>query len=680
MQTPLKYLDFDLEILSRGDHYTARVLASPGGQGSAEFSLPFDDRDIENFLLKMGFSSLRRRGRDASKLDAAKQFGGKLYQAVFTGQVQQCWLNSVQNATAEDKGLRVRLRLNDAASLAELPWEFLFDATFDQFLNHSVETPLVRFLNLPSPPRAVTIQPPLKILVVISLPSDWEELSADQEWENIQRELRELTQRGVITLERTDQATLPALQRKLRQGEYHILHFVGHGEYLPERQENVLLFENADGQSRQVDGSTLGTLLLDHRSLRLVMLNACEGARASHRDPFGGVAQKVIQKGIPAVVAMQFAISDTAALRLSAEFYSALADNYPIDAALAEARRAIFFDDNAVEWATPVLYMRSPDGVIFDMRGTVSTVPADKAKQEESKRTAVPSPGEPPRDGTFEQIFKRARAAQVEAEQIFEETPERKDTWRAKFIEARQLLLDAQTLKPDDARVPYRLGQVLARLDPYDTDMAREEFRRAERLLADSSLEEDRRLLAQVFMERAMLTDPPNEKLLWRAGELAEALNDTILLGRIEQAVQRLADSNSVSNAPPYAYENPNVPAPPPYAGEPQDVGDPNWRPPSGDDFTPVGRWNIQVQDMVGSRLFVEFAPNGMFQMMQQVGLYQVPVNGSWGYNPLTKQLGLQGVVNTFQPFVLVLTINGAVPGGYAAVGNDGIGYILTRA
>jgi outer membrane protein assembly factor BamD (BamD/ComL family) len=44
-----------------------------------------------------------------------------------------------------------------------------------------------------------------------------------------------------------------------------------------------------------------------------------------------------------------------------------LARAYPVDAALGEARRAIFAHNNELEWGTPVLYMRSTDGRIFDV-------------------------------------------------------------------------------------------------------------------------------------------------------------------------------------------------------------------------------------------------------------------------------------------------------------------------
>ncbi|MCP4306519.1 MAG: hypothetical protein GY926_10515 [bacterium] len=45
-------------------------------------------------------------------------------------------------------------------------------------------------------------------------------------------------------------------------------------------------------------------ILHEHRSLRLEILNACEGARSSRTDPFSGTGKSLVQQGIPAVVAM----------------------------------------------------------------------------------------------------------------------------------------------------------------------------------------------------------------------------------------------------------------------------------------------------------------------------------------------------------------------------------------
>ncbi len=152
----------------------------------------------------------------------------------------------------------------------------------------------------------------------------------------------------------------------------------------------MLILQTDDGKARPTSGRNLGTILHDERSVQLAVLNACEGGRTSRQDPFAGVGQSLVQQGIPAVVAMQFEISDQAAITLAHEFYAALADSYPVDAALTEARKAIFAQDNILEWGTPVLYMRAQDGRIFDL--TIPPAPIGAGAQPVS---AVP-PAAPP--------------------------------------------------------------------------------------------------------------------------------------------------------------------------------------------------------------------------------------------------------------------------------------------
>jgi tetratricopeptide (TPR) repeat protein len=97
-----------------------------------------------------------------------------------------------------------------------------------------------------------------------------------------------------------------------------------------------------------------------------VFLNSCEGARGSEGDPFSGTAATLVRRGVPAVVAMQYQITDSAAIEFSRAFYESLADGLPVDAAVTEARVAVSMG-SMLEWGTPVLYLRSPDGRIFDI-------------------------------------------------------------------------------------------------------------------------------------------------------------------------------------------------------------------------------------------------------------------------------------------------------------------------
>jgi tetratricopeptide (TPR) repeat protein len=361
------YLDFDLLIERSRERYRARVLNSPAGQATVEFTLPFSDLALENFLLRIGRTRRGVRRLESPEMKATKAFGSCLFNAVFGGAVRGCFRSSLDEASRQGAGLRVRLRLTDVPELGDLPWEYLYNPALNRFLVLSAETPLVRYLELPERIRPLAVKPPLRILVMISSPSDCPQLDVEREWAKLREALGDLERQVLVGLERLEEATLAALQRWLRRGEYHIFHFIGHGGFDQQAQDGVLSLENGEGQGRPVSGQHLGTLLHDHRPLRLAILNACEGARSSCTDPFAGTAQSLIQQGIPAVIAMQFEVTDEAAITFSHEFYAAVADGYPVDAALAEARKAIFAQGNDIEWGTPVLYLRSPDGCIFDI-------------------------------------------------------------------------------------------------------------------------------------------------------------------------------------------------------------------------------------------------------------------------------------------------------------------------
>lgn len=340
------YLQFDLLIDRSAAGYRARVLNSPMGQAETTFGLP-------------PLATLNETNPRA--------LGQRLFEAVFADHVGVSYRRSLDEARRQNAGLRVRLRLADVLDLDAWPWESLFDSQQNRFLCLSPETPVVRFLELPAPESRSLVKPPLRLLVVIANPSDTPTLDVEQEWARLTAAVEMSEARGLLQVERLDRATLMALQQRLRQQDVHLLHFIGHGAFDPTTQEGLLLFEDESRHSRTVSGQTLGTLLGGHPPA-LVFLNACEGARTSTGNAFAGVAQGLIQQGIPAVVAMQTVVSDSAAMALSQEFYGALADGYAVDSALVEARKAVFAAGNEVEWAVPVLFMRAPDGRLFDLQ------------------------------------------------------------------------------------------------------------------------------------------------------------------------------------------------------------------------------------------------------------------------------------------------------------------------
>ena len=365
------YLDFDLLIVPAADKTTVRVIHSPAGQAAADFVLPFAANEIPTFEPRAGSHGRHIFASAAGAADGARltprTFGERLYTALFTDPIEQLFRRSLDAANRQDAGLRVRLRLGDAPALAALPWEFLYSPSLDRFLALSDATPVIRYLELAQPEAALAVAPPLNILTVVADPSDVQQLDVEQEWSRLQTATRELEARNLVRLDRLPKATPGALQQRLRQADVHILHFIGHGLFDAQTGAGALVFEQETGKSVLLSGSQLGALLHDQRSLRLVFLNACEGAATSPGLPFAGVAQQLVQQSNPAVLAMQFAVSDAAAVALASEFYRALADGAPVDTATSEARKAVYAAGEEFEWGTPVLFSRSPDGVILDL-------------------------------------------------------------------------------------------------------------------------------------------------------------------------------------------------------------------------------------------------------------------------------------------------------------------------
>lgn len=391
-----RYLNFDLLLEQEGEgRYQARVTDSPLGETpSVRFQLPFDATTLENLLLKLdpGRSGTRRVGATGQQ-QAAMEFGGPLYAAVFSGDLALAWQRSLDRARAEHAGgLRLRLRLNDAPAIAGLPWELLYDAKNNSFLAQSERTPVVRFLDVPQVPRPMTVDGPLRVLAVISSPVDLEELDVEAEWRRLQESLGPRIDAGLVVLDRLPTATLGDLGDWLRTHQTHVIHFVGHGDFDASLREGVVYFQDNHGKSSPVTASVLGPFVRDHDPLRMVVLNACRSARSDGLDPFAGMAQGLVQQDATAVVAMQFPISDRAAVTFTGEFYGALVEGLPVDQAISTARKSLLAEFRD-EWATPVLFMRSPDGDIFaNVHAVEGVAPERPEPLGEDERPPMPGP------------------------------------------------------------------------------------------------------------------------------------------------------------------------------------------------------------------------------------------------------------------------------------------------
>ncbi len=378
----MDYLDFHVKIGPRvaETQYAVAARSPSVGETNGVFTQPLTDEQLELFVLKVGLARRGVRRIQSPEWRAAQDFGQKLFRSLFTDEIRAAYLASHNDAVRQGKGLRLKLSL-DAPELANYPWEFLFDPSNSQFLSLFEDTPILRYIELS--------RPPLRILAVAASPQDYEQLDLARERRNFSHALDALLRAGLIELDWLATATLDALREQLLQRPYHIFHFIGHGGFDEKQQDGILIFENAQHYANRVSGERLAVILGNHRTLRLAILNACEGARTSQQDPFAGSAMTLVRTGnLPAVIAMQYEISDVAAIDFASGFYAARAAGRPVDAAMSQGRQAIFASDNDVEWSTPVLYLRAPDGVIFQVDARAAEQQADQERLAREKLQA----------------------------------------------------------------------------------------------------------------------------------------------------------------------------------------------------------------------------------------------------------------------------------------------------
>ncbi len=166
--------------------------------------------------------------------------------------------------------------------------------------------------------------------------------------------------RGIVTLD--------DLQERLTKEPYDILHFAGHGDFHDDQA--TLRFSGPDlGEPQHVDHETFGKVLRNHLSLKLVVLNSCQGAALSATVAFVGMAPRIVAAGVPAVVAMQFPIRDDEALCFAKAFYGALfagAGRGSVDYAISSARSALDIQFGGQRaFGVPALFMRYDEGILF---------------------------------------------------------------------------------------------------------------------------------------------------------------------------------------------------------------------------------------------------------------------------------------------------------------------------
>jgi len=363
--------DVSLEIRGLGGgKFETRFQAKGQGEMVGPFGMQLDAETIRP-LLNVFHREPYGFGPDARKI------GSTLFNALFQGDVLRLFERSLSGSNdarpdGTSRGVRLRLLFDlqdkEIRPLAALPWELLHDPMDRIFYAQGRRRLLVRHPEAPRPVEPLAVTPPLRVLLVPSSPKDLQALNLKAETDALEAALE---QDDRIEVEVLKPATVHGLRAMLREETFHVLHFMGHGGFNAETGLGRLYFERDDSSSDPLDGAFFSDLLAELPHLQLVVLNACRTAQVPgglEIGPYGTLGMALSLAGVPAVVAMQFTISDPGAILFSKTFYQAVASGEPVDVAVGLGRRELYEDErSSLEWAVPVLFLRSPDGRIFDV-------------------------------------------------------------------------------------------------------------------------------------------------------------------------------------------------------------------------------------------------------------------------------------------------------------------------
>lgn len=372
--------------------FTVHLEDAPGHKvGVAATLVPFLGDDeyealrwyLEEYMdLPDGGAVVRAQGVEQQ----IKDWGHRLHDAVFAAPENAALLKALLAAKEEPRELTIA---TDQSPLLRLPWELMRDAAGSLAqrvaVRRQLETPAALV------PRAVKL--PLRMLYIVSRPADTGFIDPRLTTRALFAALDPL--QGNVRLDFCRPPTLPHMEKMLGDAHsggdpYDLVHFDGHGTFLPESQLGALCFEKPDDGSGAsttdfVRADRLGDLLAQYR-IPLVVLEACRSGTVGRTAVFRSVAPRLIQAGVGSVLSMGHAVHVEAARLLLDRFYRELTAGATIGHAVAKARSALVATPyrwiehgpggrtiSLEDWFLPHLYQRGHDEPL---------VPPDAAKQQ----------------------------------------------------------------------------------------------------------------------------------------------------------------------------------------------------------------------------------------------------------------------------------------------------------
>lgn len=289
-------------------------------------------------------------GKVPADLPALKELGREMWLLLFCGQVGDHFERCLGRARAHDLGVRIQLRVDDP-TWSIVPWELARYPVTGEFLAVSEQMLLVR--TVASRNRRGT-RTPLHpaVTVAVAEPATLPKADADLELASV----RQLTERHGLSMHAITKATARQVREGLEERPGHLFHFIGHGVFID--GEGYLLLEHSTEKYDKYSGERLAHLLGAQQTIEVVFLNTCQSAVSDNHRAFRGLAPRLVQAGLPVVVAMQDRITNRPALLFSEVFYRFLSRGFSPVFAVQKGRQALFNDlpEGTRDFATPLVF------------------------------------------------------------------------------------------------------------------------------------------------------------------------------------------------------------------------------------------------------------------------------------------------------------------------------------
>ena len=351
-----------------------------------------------------------------SESEAAIRLGQDLYQHLFQGRIRDSWLAAQGVAQHLQQPLRLRLGFKDSR-LQSLPWELLYGE--DRPLATGMDITLCRYYQGPSTVDLATLPPlapdpdPLRVLMVISAPSDQHRLALTREIKPLLADLAlppsrpspvaypsaRLRQPLDIQITLLEQPGRAELVQALEQGNFQLLHYAGHSDASFDHGSHdasdgggdLFLVNRHNGLTESLSGKELAGLLVNN-GIWLAVFNSCRGAYTPKTDATSdwrlqNLVQALVTRGVPGVIAMADRIPDDVAITFTQLLYRNLRQGYPADVCLSRVRQGLMTAHGSRQplWMLPILYLRPGfDGYLFSAPALPAPNPLETLTLEES--------------------------------------------------------------------------------------------------------------------------------------------------------------------------------------------------------------------------------------------------------------------------------------------------------